>query len=230
MDWKHSTASHLSFPGVQSDIVLIASSKAGLEETKSMITSSSAGVSVHTFSLDLGDLDTLQSSLKDLLGPGDVTKHQQFVLVHNAGTMGTFECPLIGLSDGRATQNYFDINYTSMTVLTAKFLSSFPTKGSLVINITSMLATVHIAGFPLYSPAKAARNAYMGVLAAENPEVRVLNYSPGPCDTNMLHCIPKHISENFKKVLSPEESIFKLSRLLRENEFDNACIIDYYDD
>lgn len=215
---------------MQCDVVLIARNKDGLEETKSMIISSSPGITVHTFALDLGDLDTLQSVCGDLLNPGDPTKHKQFVLIHNAGTLDTFQSSLIELADGKTTQKYFDINYTSMTVLTAKFLSAFPTKQSVVVHMTSILATVHIAGFPMYSPSRAARNAYMGVLSAENPEVRVLNYSPGPCDTDMLRSIPQHIRDGFMKALSPQESITKLASLLRENAFENGCVIDYFDD
>ena len=32
---------------------------------------------------------------------------------------------------------------------------------------------------------KAARESYFRVLAAENPDLRILNYSPGPVDTDM---------------------------------------------
>ena len=226
----HPTHAHTNKSGVQCDVVLIARNKDGLEETKSMIVSSSPGISVHILPLDLGDLDTLQSVCGDLLNPGDQTKHQQFILIHNAGTLDTFQSSLIELSDGKATQKFFDINYTSMTVLTAKFLSTFPTKQSVVIHMSSLLATVHVAGFPLYSPSRAARNAYMGVLTAENPEVRVLTYSPGPCDTDMFYSIPQHIREGFMKVISPQESISKLASLLGENTFKNGCVIDYYDD
>ena len=210
-------------------MVLIARNKDGLEETKSLIKSSAPGVNVHVFPIDLGDLDQLQALCPTLLKIGDPSRHDQFIMVHNAGTIDTFDCTLAQLSDGHTTRKFFDINYTSMTVLTAHFLSKFPQKASLIIHMTSLLATVYIAGFPLYSPSRAARNAYIGVLVAENPDVRVLNYSPGPCDTEMYKKIPEEIKKGFMAVLTPAESINKLVKVICEDQYKNGGVMDYFD-
>ena len=210
-------------------MVLLARSRDGLEETKSLITASAPGVNVHIFSIDLGNLDHLQTLCPELMKLGDPGRHKQFILVNNAGTIDSFQYTLAQHTDGRATQNYFDINYTSMTVITAHFLSAFPKKRSLIVHMSSLLATVYLAGYPLYSPARAARLAFMGVLVAENPEVRVLNYCPGPCDTDMYRKIPEEMKKGFMATLQPEESIRKLVGILSRNEFKNGCVIDYYD-
>lgn len=209
--------------------MLLARNKEGLEETKSQIKSSMPGVNVHIFSIDLGDLDQLKTLCPELMKLGDPSRHERFVIVHNAGTIDTFQHTLAQITDGHTTQKFLDINYTSMTVLTAHFLSSFPSKQSHIVHITSMLATVYIAGFPLYSPSRAARNAYMGVLVAENPDVRVLNYSPGPCDTEMYSKIPDKIKKGFTALLTPEESISKLVSVLSEDQFMNGIVIDYFE-
>ena len=49
----------------------------------------------------------------------------------------------------------------------------------MVVNISSLLAKVHLAGFAMYSASRAARNALVGTFAAENPDVRFLTYTPG---------------------------------------------------
>ncbi len=93
--------------------------------------------------------------------------------------------------------------------------------------MTSLLATVYIAGYALYSPSRAARNAYIGVLVDENPDVRVLNYSPGPCDTEMYAMIPEEIKKGFMS--EPEESINKLVKVISEDQYKNGCVMDYFD-
>lgn len=210
-------------------MVILARSKDDLEETKSLINSSAPGVNVHIFTVDLGDLDSLRCLCPELMKIGNPNQHEQFILVNNAGGIDTFQCSLAQLSDGHTTQKFFDVNYTSMTMITSHFLTAFPHKQLLIIHMTSLLATVHIARFPLYCPSRAARNAYMGVLVAENPDVRVLNYSPGPCDTEMYKKIPDEIRKGFMTLLTTEESITKLVRLICEDTYKNGCVIDYYD-
>ena len=74
----------------------------------------------------------------------------------------------------------------------------------------------------------------------ENPDVRILNYSPGPCDTKMHKTISEEsfsesVVEQFKAnytdkvVLSCQESISKLVGILEEDKFENGTVIDYFD-
>jgi len=79
----------------------------------------------------------------------------------------------------------------------------------------------------------------MGVLAIENPDVRVLSYSPGPVDTDMLQTITKEsyseitaswFRERYasNQVLSCKESINKFVQILREDKFESGANIDFY--
>lgn len=210
-----------------------------MEETKSLITSTSSDINVHLHQGDLSKLDTLDGLFADAVRPSDEAKHQQFVLLHNAGTTGDIARPMIELSDPEMVQDYLALNFTSMYTLTALFLSKFKTGHRMVINHTSTLAFRFWPCFSLYSSAKAARNAFMGVLAVENPDVRVLSYSPGAVDTAMLRSIvDTSFSEKTsglfrqrykdKKVLSTQESIAKFVRILSEDKFENGANIDFH--
>ena len=81
----------------------------------------------------------------------------------------------------------------------------------------------------MYSPAKAARHAYMGVLTAEKPDVRTLNYSPGVCITDMMKSVPKEISDAFAQKVTCQQTIEKFVRILKEDLYENGAVIDYYD-
>lgn len=229
VSWKEGWQT-MSPPGQQSDIVLVARSKEALEATKAEIEVSAAGIRVHLIPCDLGDIDHLPTVCKEILSIADSATHSQYVLIHNAGTMNTFDKPFEAFSDPKEIQDYFAINYTSMAVLTAQFLSAIASSHQCwVVNITSLLATAYIPGFSLYTPAKAARNAYMGVLTAEKPNIRTLNYSPGPCLTNMLASIPKELTDKFDDKITCQESITKFVCILKEDHFENGALIDFYD-
>lgn len=71
------------------------------------------------------------------------------------------------------------LNFTSMSVLTSLFLGHFTSGERVVVNVSSLLATVFLPGFAMYSSTRAARNALISVMAEENPDVRFLTYTPG---------------------------------------------------
>jgi NAD(P)-dependent dehydrogenase (short-subunit alcohol dehydrogenase family) len=65
-------------------------------------------------------------------------------------------------------------------------IMNFQTKRKIfIVNITSLLSVKAYPSFTQYSVGKAAREAYFRGFATENPSCRVLNYSPGPVDTDM---------------------------------------------
>ena len=117
-----------------------------------------------------------------------------------------------------------------MMILTNRFLSAFPSGERYVVNISSILGSVFVPKYGLYSITRAARNAFMGVLGVETPNVRQFSYSPGPCDTDLLRNIPKeHRVLGGKEAITTEESIKKLMGLLKKDEFKNGSMIDYFD-
>ena len=226
--------------GVQSDMVLLARSMEGLEETKSQITSTAPGTNVHLVQADLADLESLKSVFSQVTKSADTNQHQQYILIHNAGTLGDLKKPMIEQTDPKVIQNHFAVNYTSLFVLSGYFLSHFTSGHRMVINISSLLAVMYLPSFSLYSSAHAARRAFIGVLAVENPDVRILNYSPGPCETDMQteireQSFSESVREHFKgyavdkKLLTCRESITKMVGILREDKFENGGVVDYYD-
>uniref|UniRef100_A0AC35FLC0 Uncharacterized protein n=1 Tax=Panagrolaimus sp. PS1159 TaxID=55785 RepID=A0AC35FLC0_9BILA len=98
--------------------------------------------------------------------------------------------------------------------------------------------------FVKYCVGKAAREAYFRNFALET-DSRVLNYSPGPVETDMITEIGKssfdpQIREMFsptstqsvdthRKRLSPKETVSKLIAIIDKNEFDNGGRVDYFD-
>ena len=81
----------------------------------------------------------------------------------------------------------------------------------------------------------------MGVIAQENPDVRVLSYSPAVADTDMLKTLgdksySSKVTEGVKglyeneKVLSCWQSVSKLMELLRDDKFENGTMVDYFDE
>lgn len=215
--------------GVPSDLVITARSKDALEETKQLIKSQAPGIGVHVVAGDMGDVASLPSLCTLLLESIDTSKHKLGLLVNNAGTMNSFDIPFLSWNDPVQIQDYMAINFTSMMVLTTRFLSAFPPSGKrYIINMSSILATLFFPRFSLYSTGKAARNAFMGILGAEMPDVRQFSYGPGPCDTDMYRGLPKECAGAVP--LTPKESMEKLIRLLKEDKFENGSVIDYFDD
>ena len=159
--------------------MLVARTETDLKTTKIDVERSCPGATAHVIPADLGDLSTLQELFSRCVAPADSGEHAQFVLVNNAGTMCDITRPMSEQTDPSAIQADIAVNFTSMSVLTSLFLSRFTEGERVVVNVTSLLAKLYMAGCAMYSATRAARNALMGVLAAENPSVRFLTYSPG---------------------------------------------------
>lgn len=210
--------------------MLTATNKQALEDTKTLIISQAPGVGVHLVSGNLGHMEALSDFCSELLQHLDPTKHKQCLLVNNAGTLD-FDTPFLEQTDPKKIQKYTDINLTSMIVLTTRFISAPPPDTPrYVVNVTSLLAKVFLPGYSLYSTTRAARNAFMGALGAEEPGVRQFNYSPGACQTDMASSIPEKFEIKNITRITVQESIQKFVRLLREDKYKNGSVVDYYDE
>lgn len=74
------------------------------------------------------------------------------------------------------------LNVSSCLCLTASVLQAFPQRAGVqrtVVNVSSLCAQQPFSSWVLYCTGKAARDMMFRVLAAEEPELRVLNYAPG---------------------------------------------------
>lgn len=73
----------------------------------------------------------------------------------------------------------------------------------------------------------------------ENPDVRILQYAPGPLDTDMmgeLQNSPQDIVSTMAKemkeqgaLLSVEQTTLKLCEILEKSDFKSGAHIDYFD-
>jgi len=227
--------------GANCDMVLIARSTEGLKETKTLVLADAPGARVHLLQADMGYVDQLHSKFFEAVKLVESRTYQQAVLVHNAATVGDITKPIKDHTNPQTVHEYVAANVTSVFVLTSLFLSHFKEGHRTIINVTSLLAKNYNFGFGFYSPGKAARNAIMGVLAMENPDVRVLSYSPGAVDTDMLRYLgEKNHSETVREgvkglyenkvLLTPQQAASKLVTLLREDKFENGTMVDYFDE
>uniref|UniRef100_A0A3B4F2U2 Sepiapterin reductase b n=1 Tax=Pundamilia nyererei TaxID=303518 RepID=A0A3B4F2U2_9CICH len=88
----------------------------------------------------------------------------------------------VSFSDLAEVDSYLSLNVSSAWCLTARVLQAFPQRPGLrrtVVNISSLCAIKPFPSWALYCTGKAARDMMFQVLALEEPDVRVLSYSPG---------------------------------------------------
>ena len=209
-----------------------------MEETRSLVATRAPSIGVHLVKADLAALDSLADIFSETVKHASSEKHRHVMLVHNAGSTGDLSKSIAEQRDPKTVQDHMAANFTSMFTLTALFLSHFRSGNRTVLEMNSLLHKKFMHSTSLYSAAKAARIAFMGSLAVENPDVRVLSYCPGPCDTDMFRGVQHatYSSETkasfdamAKVVLSCPQSISKLMQVLRENRFENGSCVDYFD-
>ncbi|KAJ7382836.1 hypothetical protein OS493_032472 [Desmophyllum pertusum] len=234
-------AREFSESGIEGHFVLVSRSEDGLEETRNRIIKVCATAKVHIIIANLGEISTLDETIKTAFSKVEPSKVTHALLVNNAGSLGDIsKCMRDVSQDATSLQDYFNLNITSPMFLASKFLQSFNNASCTVVNVSSLLAVQSFAYFSLYCTGKAARDMMCQVLAKEEPNVRVLNYAPGPLLTDMYEeilttCGNQEMVEMFNtskeqnKALSPDESAGKLMQILKENTFTSGSHVDYFD-
>ncbi|XP_033845683.1 sepiapterin reductase a [Periophthalmus magnuspinnatus] len=235
--------SHVVKPG--SAFVLVARSGDDLRTLQAELTDSEAGragLRVQYVEADLGlpeGLERVTTAAKEVAT--DLIDH--VLLVNNAGSLGDISGFTKSFTDMAEVNSYLSLNVSSFLCLTAQILQAFPQRPGLrrsVVNISSLCALKPFSSWVLYCSGKAARDMIFRVLAEEEPDLRVLNYAPGPLDTDMQlearsksgdMLLRKSCNEMFSKgqLLSCEESCGKLMKLLMENTYTSGAHIDFYD-
>ncbi|GAB1605610.1 sepiapterin reductase-like [Argonauta hians] len=175
------------------------------------------------------------------LGRGPNKKFDKYYLFHNAGTLGDISKRCSQFCDINELSSYFNTNVSGMIVLNSKCLQLFGAASkTVVVNISSLAAVYPMSCFGLYCSGKAARDMFFNVLAAEEKEVRVLNYAPGPLDTAMQVEIRNRtwdqqvkrefteLSEN-SKLIHPEDTVDKLIKILSQDSYTSGDHIDFFD-
>ncbi|XP_060103207.1 sepiapterin reductase [Heteronotia binoei] len=227
-----------------SALLLVARSAERLRELEAQLAASCPGLAVRALPADLAEpraLPALLAAARALLPPGGAL--QRLLLVHAAASLGDISKAFVDFTSPEEVNSYLNFNVTSALCLTSCFLKAFPAKPGFcrtVVNISSLCALKPFNSWTLYCTGKAARDMMFQVLAVEEPDVRVLNYAPGPLDTDMQELARTktgnlEMREQFLRMkeqgqlLDCEASSQKLLALLLEDTFESGAHIDFYD-
>lgn len=233
--------------------------KQQLHETKQNTSETKLQVSSHV--MDLSNLNTLEQNIKELFSDIQINNndkkdetYEKAILINNAGSIG-YVGPLRDLTSLQQMQEEINFNVTSSLWLSsqfAKFFQMTDTKSTIIVNISSLCAIQPFPTMGLYCVGKAARDMFHHTLAVEqqdehenNPHhssIKVLNYAPGACDTNMCTMLqttsqeldPKlrdfyQTSKQNKTLVQPDDSAQQLAQLILSENFESSAHVDYWD-
>jgi len=242
--------------------VLIARSSAGLQSTVDTINHqlssqspsiNGSNIKIMPFVVDLEDLSTLEGSLSNVL-TSVVPQHEIFdttILFNNAGSVGPLGLAHT-LTSLTGIQRAIDLNITSSIWLSSLFIRTFgphTQRQCRVVNISSICAIQPFPTMSLYCAGKAARDMFHSVLAKDLASVsdsfpssmKVLNYAPGPCKTEMTQELSRSteleptLSQYFNNaynegtLIDPWDSADRLVQLLIKDDFESGAHVDYFD-
>lgn len=203
---------------------------------------SSAGLQVRCVVADLGQKEGVESVITE----AKETRCEDIdhlLLFNNAASLGDISRYAQSFTDMSEMDSYLSFNVSSALCLTSGILTAFPQRPGLqrcVVNVSSLCAVKPFRSWVMYCTGKAARDMMFRVLAEEEPELRVLNYAPGPLDTDMqLQARSTSADENMRKsfsdmhadgrLLTCEESVAKLLKVLLEDDYPSGAHLDFYD-
>jgi sepiapterin reductase len=223
-------------------VVLLARSLSGLEVTKQELLQINPDVKVFIFSIDLmkPSKEELNEILAESLNGSE--KFDLTVLIHNVGTIGDVKKWSSDIDDYTELEQYYSTNVFGVIILNNLFLEAFPKDvKKLVVNITSKAAICPFKSFAFYAPGKAAREMFFRVLAEERSDVLVLNYSPGPVETEMTvdaqqNAIASETSQMFSNlrstgtILTTEQTTKKFLQVVGKGNYKSGDHVDYYDE
>jgi sepiapterin reductase len=109
-----------------------------------------------------------------------------------------------------------------------------------VVHISSLAAIAPFQNMSLYCTGKAARDMFHRCIGEEYPTVRVLNYAPGPMETQMQRVLREQLPESQMRtsmvemfqngqLVCKDDSARVLISVLDKNTFETGAHIDYYD-
>jgi sepiapterin reductase len=168
-------------------------------------------------------------------------RDRALTVVFNAGTLGVLDV-LSSPKGGSAAAwgEALTTNVTSTAVLLSRCLN-LPTPHRLtLVNISSKAAVAPFVSWSQYCAGKAARDMLFAVAAVENPLHRILNYAPGPLDTDMQkeireECLHEETRKAFAgmkadgKLLDPNVSAKRMVAILKADNFASGAHIDFFD-
>ncbi|CAH0388692.1 unnamed protein product [Bemisia tabaci] len=225
--------------GANSSVIIIARSVSGLEETRKRILEANPAVKVKVHQTDLSKVNLEEyATLFSAVDP-DISLS---LFIHNAGSLGDCTKLAVDMKDPDEWNSFMALNLYSVTALTSEYMRRLQKSSckKVFVNITSLAAIEPIKSLGYYCIGKAAREMYFRVLGAESSDLRVLNYSPGPIDTNMVSTLLDKIrDEEVKNAFSSmketgtlvkvEQSAEKLIRVLEADTYKSGGRVDFYD-
>ncbi|KAM6313617.1 LOW QUALITY PROTEIN: sepiapterin reductase [Aegotheles albertisi] len=201
------------------------------------------GLRVECVAADLGCPEGLRRAVAALREVLPAAPPGRLLLVNNAGSLGDISKSFLDLTNPDEINSYFAFNVTSALCLTSSALQAFgkrPGSSRTVVNISSLCAVKPFKNWALYCSGKASRDMMFQVLALEEPDVRVLNYAPGPLDTDMQLLARTETGDpemrQFFQSLQEKGQLIdctvsaqKLVNLLEEDTFCSGAHVDFYD-
>jgi 3-oxoacyl-[acyl-carrier protein] reductase len=172
-------AKHLAAQGA-AVIVNYASSKAGAEQVVAdILRTGGKAVAVQADVSIQADIERLFIASKNAFGPIDI-------LVNNAGIYQP--APLSDV-DALHFQQQFNLNVLGLLLTTKEAVKHFNPAGGSVVNISSVVSTLGMAGLSVYSATKGAVDAITRALAKElaPSKIRVNAINPGMVETEGVH-------------------------------------------
>jgi len=230
------------------DLVLVGRSTNDLAATKNLIIENRNNLETtcKIIEADLSDLSSLPQTSELIFAQNPQHNYSNAYFLNNAGSLGRLSH--IGSSDDLIDfTSAINFNITSSCYLTSEFVRRLSglhnIEKAVVVNISSLCAIKPFPSWGIYCAGKAAREMYHQVLAQENSKnhkLRVLNYSPGPLDTEMQRQIRE--GENVDKeiqaiyrdmymnnvLVDPQVSADKCLALLLSDSYESGAHIDYY--
>ncbi|NXU56364.1 SPRE reductase, partial [Turnix velox] len=229
--------------GEGSVLLLLARSEVPLAELAAELQGARTGLRVEYVAADLGCEQGLRKASAVLQEVLSAASPSRLLLINNAGSLGDISKSFLDLTDPDEINRYFAFNVTSVLCLTSTALQAFgkrPGSSRTVVNISSLCAKKPFKSWALYCSGKASRDMMFQVLALEEPDVRVLNYAPGPLDTDMQLLARTKTGDPVMRqyfqglqergqLIDCTVSAQKLVNLLEEDTFCSGAHMDFYD-
>ncbi|ETL93038.1 sepiapterin reductase [Phytophthora nicotianae] len=210
--------------------------------------------------VDLGNSVDYMTKVDQVLLQLAEQSYDRVYLVHNAGFLGQLGLVQECASSPIELAQYWELNVTSVLWLNKQFLDMFgasrdellaPAASSnekhtqlVIVNVTSLCGIEPFKTHMLYCTGKAAREMHHRVIATEQAvvgKVRVLQYSPGPMDTDMqktLRETPQLDPELRKQfadmkaqgtLIPPAQSSERGVKLAISGDYETGAHVDFYD-
>ncbi|KAM4706859.1 sepiapterin reductase [Discoglossus pictus] len=168
---------------------------------------------------------------------------ERIIIINNAGSLGNIKKFFLDHTDFQEVNQYFGFNVSSPLCLTSSILKAFPQHPGLqrvVVNVSSLAGLKPYKSWTLYCSGKAARDMMFKVLATEEPDIRVLNYAPGPLDTDMQTQVRNETADpklrnvfidmkNSGKLVDCQVSAKKMLDILQADTYNSGEHIDFFD-